>query len=184
MNKKWQTIIQLVIGLSLLLSVGYFVLKNPDLTGMQYLMLRAIFSLAVVLVLSLFIPAKLNIDLTTTKGIVIHAGGWIAVFLILHFYNPPSPPSPSYDPNGSTTIQGDGNTVIQGNGNTVIREDNTVIRESNKSFISKLKEDPVYITECQKQKILEEQMRSLQEQLYEKNDLEISLKDFNEHAKR
>jgi hypothetical protein len=98
-----QTILAFVFGIVFIFVLIVLSIKFPNPTSFQYSVFRIILSLAGAGVAAV-IPGFLNLKFYAQVGALIRAGGAIAVFVILYFYNPakyavdengiiPSPPS-------------------------------------------------------------------------------------------
>jgi len=88
------TITQIVIGLIFSIVTGYLLFIFPNLNGMQYFFCRVLLSLGITLIGSAFLEGTVKINWTIRKALSVKAFGWIAIFLLLYYFNPPSAPIP------------------------------------------------------------------------------------------
>jgi hypothetical protein len=88
-NKKTNMRWQIGIGLILLISTGILSFKFHTLTGMQYIYLKGLMSLGISLLGEALLEGKVNLNWTLRKSLVITAVGWVAIFVLLYFFNPP-----------------------------------------------------------------------------------------------
>ncbi len=84
--------IQLKIGIPLLIITGVLIFLVPNLNGTQYLFLRVIMALAITLIGATTIEGTINVDWTMKTSLTVRATGWIAIFILLYFFNPPTAP--------------------------------------------------------------------------------------------
>ena len=100
MNSNWKigsrnlTITQIVIGLVIVIAIGSLIFIYPNLTGMQYFLCRVSLSLGITLIGSAFLEGTVKINWTISRVLSVKAFGWIAIFLLLYYFNPPSAPIP------------------------------------------------------------------------------------------
>ncbi|NVO11477.1 MAG: hypothetical protein HXX16_16055 [Bacteroidales bacterium] len=100
MNINWKfgsrnlTIIQIVIGLVFGIATGYLIFNYTTMTGMQYFFCRVFLSLGITLIGSAFLEGTVKINWTISKVLSVKAFGWIAIFILLYYFNPPSAPIP------------------------------------------------------------------------------------------
>lgn len=88
------TITQIIIGLLFILAAGLIIFNKEDLTGMQYFFSRAVLSLGLTIIGSALLEGTVKLDWTIQKSITIKAVGWVALFIMLYYINPPSIPIP------------------------------------------------------------------------------------------
>jgi hypothetical protein len=88
------TKVQLMIGVPLLLITAVTPFVFQDLTGTQYLVVRALLALSISTVGASLIQDNLQVKWTMAKSLTIRAAGWIGVFMLLYYKNPPSAPTP------------------------------------------------------------------------------------------
>lgn len=84
--------IQLLIGVPLLLISGILTFWFPNLTGFQYIFLRVVLSLGIAIIGEATLEGSVKVNWTLSKKLGIVATGWIAIFLLLYYNNPPLPP--------------------------------------------------------------------------------------------
>ena len=105
-----QAIIAFVFGVVFVITLLVIAVRFPNPTPFQYNIFRIILSLASAGVAAM-IPGFLNVDINSTTGLLIRAGGALAVFVIVYFFNPAKlaiqphiepvpPPAPERLPNG------------------------------------------------------------------------------------
>jgi len=92
--KERFTRLQLWIGTPFLLLTIVLAFLNPEMTGIQYHVIRVVLALSVSVVGSSLVQDNIQIKWTFQKSLAIRAAGWVAVFVLLYFANPPAPPSP------------------------------------------------------------------------------------------
>jgi hypothetical protein len=83
---------QLILGLPLLIISGILIFLVPSLTGMQYLFLRLILSLGITLIGTSTIEGTMKLNWSIKQSLVINATGWIAIFILIYYFNPPLQP--------------------------------------------------------------------------------------------
>lgn len=88
------TITQIAVGLVFILITGLIIFNKDTLNGMQYFFNRAILSLGLTLIGSALLEGTVKLDWTIQKSITIKAVGWVALFIMLYYFNPPSAPMP------------------------------------------------------------------------------------------
>lgn len=93
-GSRYLTITQITIGAMLTVSAGILIFKYDKLTGMQYMFSRALLSLGLTLISSALLEGTVKLNWTIQKSLVIKAAGWVALFIMLYFMNPPSAPIP------------------------------------------------------------------------------------------
>jgi hypothetical protein len=74
-------------GLTFFVCLIVLAIRFPNPTGFQYTVFRIILSLAAAGVAAM-IPGFINLDLSPTQGFLLRAGGALAVFAIVYFFNP------------------------------------------------------------------------------------------------
>lgn len=84
--------LQLIMGIILLIVSGSLIFLVPNLTGSQYIFTRLILTLSVSLIGVATIEGSLKLNWSMTKTLFISATGWIAIFILIYFLNPPTPP--------------------------------------------------------------------------------------------
>ena len=82
-----QIIIASAFGVTFVAALIILAIKFPDPTPFQYNIFRIVLSLAASGVATT-IPGFINIEVNPTTGFLIRAGGAIAVFVIVFFFNP------------------------------------------------------------------------------------------------
>jgi len=88
------TITQIVIGSVLTIAAGIIIFKFDVMTGMQYMFSRAILSLGLTLIGSALLEGTVKLNWTIQKSFTIKAVGWVSLFIMLYFMNPPAAPTP------------------------------------------------------------------------------------------
>lgn len=88
------TITQIVIGSVFTVAAGIIIFRYAVLTGMQYMFSRAILSLGLTLVGSALLEGTVKLDWTVKKSLTIKAVGWVSLFIMLYYMNPPAAPIP------------------------------------------------------------------------------------------
>lgn len=83
---------QIIIGIILLVIAGGLIFVFPNLTEMQYMFVRVLSSLGIVLTGVTLIEGSINVNWSLQKSLVIKASGWIAIFILLYYVNPPVAP--------------------------------------------------------------------------------------------
>jgi hypothetical protein len=91
--KKSNVKLQLWIGVPLLAVCGILTFVFPSITGMQYLFLRFLLALSVSMVGSAFLQGFANLSWSVQKSFTFTASGSVAIFVLLTYFNPPSPPT-------------------------------------------------------------------------------------------
>ncbi|WP_019867646.1 hypothetical protein [Methylovulum miyakonense] len=82
-----QITIAFLFGVSFVITLLVVAVKYPNPTAFQYNVFRIILSLAASGVAAM-IPGFINLELSTGTELLIRAGGAIAVFVIIFFFNP------------------------------------------------------------------------------------------------
>lgn len=82
-----QIIAAAAFGVSFVLILIYLAIRFPKPTHFQYNVFRTVLSLAAAGV-GAMIPGFINLDLTSGKVAAIRAGGALAVFVMIYFFNP------------------------------------------------------------------------------------------------
>ena len=82
-----QIVIAFVFGVAFIFGLIVLAVKFPMPTQFQYSVFRIILSLAAAGVAAM-IPGFINIELNSTIGLLLRAGGALAVFAIVFFFNP------------------------------------------------------------------------------------------------
>lgn len=88
------TISQIVVGLVFISITGLIIFNKDVLNGMQYFFSRAVLSLGLTLIGSALLEGTVKLDWTIQKSITIKAVGWVSLFIMLYYFNPPSAPMP------------------------------------------------------------------------------------------
>lgn len=88
------TITQIVVGSAFTIAAGILIFKYDVFTGMQYMFSRATLSLGLTLIGSALLEGTVKLDWTVKKSLTIKAVGWVSLFIMLYFMNPPSAPTP------------------------------------------------------------------------------------------
>jgi len=88
------TITQIVIGSVFTVVSGILIFKYDIMTGMQYMFNRAVLSLGLTLIGSALLEGTVKLNWTIQKSLTIKAVGWVSLFIMLYFLNPPSAPTP------------------------------------------------------------------------------------------
>lgn len=88
--------IQLWIGIPLLLLTTILIFGGESFlgtkfNGIQLTLLKAFISLSISIVGSSLIEGKVETKWTISQGISVRAIGWIAIFLLLYYFNPSNP---------------------------------------------------------------------------------------------
>jgi len=88
--------LQLYIGIPLLLISGVIILIGENFlgksfNGIQLIFLKMILSLSIATVGSTIIEGNADAKWSLNIGLTVRAVGWLAVFLILYFFNPANP---------------------------------------------------------------------------------------------
>src|SRR5689334_18269857 len=91
-----QIAIAFVFGVTFLIGLIVLAIKFPSPTPFQYSTFRIVLSLAAAGV-GAMIPGFMNLELTPSAGLLIRAGGALAVFLIVFFFNPARLAAPPVD---------------------------------------------------------------------------------------
>lgn len=82
-----QIVVAFVFGLIFVICLLVLAVKFPKPTPFQYSVFRITLSLAAAGVAAM-IPGFINLEFSTTIGLVVRAGGALAVFAIVFFFNP------------------------------------------------------------------------------------------------
>jgi 8-oxo-dGTP pyrophosphatase MutT (NUDIX family) len=82
-----QVIVAFIFGVVFIVAMLLFSIKFPHPTPFQYNTFRITFSLAAAGVAAM-IPGFINLEIDSAIGLLIRAGGAIAVFVLIYFYNP------------------------------------------------------------------------------------------------
>ncbi|MCI5209680.1 MAG: hypothetical protein D3910_13005 [Candidatus Electrothrix sp. ATG2] len=82
-----QIITAFIFGVSFVITLLVVAIKFPNPTSFQYNVFRIILSLAAAGVAAM-IPGFINLELNSGTELLIRAGGAIAVFVIIFFFNP------------------------------------------------------------------------------------------------
>jgi hypothetical protein len=100
LHKGWKfgeekmTWTQIVIGLVFIVVSGIIIFTMKELSGMQYMFVRAMLSLGLTLVGTALLEGTIQLNWTIKKSLSVKAAGWVALFILLNFINPPSAPLP------------------------------------------------------------------------------------------
>ncbi|HEY4286953.1 MAG TPA: hypothetical protein VGN00_07625 [Puia sp.] len=120
---------QIIVG-AILIGAAYFIdFYKGNLGGSQYLLFRLLLCIGIVLLVAAFIEMKLEVHWTILKSLSVKAFGTASLFVLIYFFNPPSPPDPNSIPNtrpDSLNLVNKGN--IGGLGNVV---DNSIHNTQN-----------------------------------------------------
>lgn len=84
-----QMIVAFIFGVAFVITLLLLAIKFPRPTDFQYNVFRIVLSLAAAGV-GAMIPGFINIEVNPTVGFLIRAGGALAVFVIVFFFNPAS----------------------------------------------------------------------------------------------
>ena len=97
--------IQIIVGAVCLIIGGIlaFVFNHP--TGIQYMFMRGLFALGFAGVAVGILVGTVKVNWSVSKSLAITATGGIAIFGILYFLNPPSPPNPAPVPPTQATTK-------------------------------------------------------------------------------
>jgi hypothetical protein len=106
-----QVIIAFVFGATFLVAMLLLAIAFPRPTPFQYNIFRVVLSIAAAGVAAM-VPGFLKLELTSTPGLLVSAGGALGVFVIVYFFNPAklvadnaSAPSPnSHIPDGNDEL--------------------------------------------------------------------------------
>jgi hypothetical protein len=82
-----QVVVAFIFGVSFFITLLVVAVKFPNPTPFQYSVFRIILSLAAAGVAAM-IPGFINLELKTGAELFIRAGGAIAVFVVIFFFNP------------------------------------------------------------------------------------------------
>lgn len=82
-----QAALAFAFGLAFVVTLLILTIKVPRPTSFQYAIFRSVFALAGAGVAGT-IPGFVNVDLSAGTGLLVRAGGALAVFVILFFFNP------------------------------------------------------------------------------------------------
>jgi hypothetical protein len=114
MDQTAQIIVAFSFGVIFLIALLVIAIVIPNPTAAQYKVFRIVLSIAAAGAAAM-VPGFLNIEFNPTTGFLVRAGGALAVFVIVYFFNPaslvanapdsalppsslPPPPPPSNDP--------------------------------------------------------------------------------------
>lgn len=89
-NKKNYLAVQMIVGVPMLIAAGWLIFNYQNLTGMQYLFTRILTTTAITLIGASTIEGTVNVNWSMKQSLVIRATGWIAIFILLYFVNPPA----------------------------------------------------------------------------------------------
>jgi hypothetical protein len=87
MKKQQQVIIAFIFGVVFVVALLVLAIAFPTPTPFQYTVFRIVLALAAAGVAAM-IPGFLNVELSPIKSMAIRAGGAVAVFVIVYFFNP------------------------------------------------------------------------------------------------
>lgn len=87
MDSNAQIIIAFVFGLSFVITLITLAIRFPEPTPFQYSVFRTVFALAAAGV-GAVIPGFLDVSLNPSAAFLVRAGGGLAVFVIVYFWNP------------------------------------------------------------------------------------------------
>ncbi|MHA1381760.1 MAG: hypothetical protein ACTSRG_25605 [Candidatus Helarchaeota archaeon] len=199
-NKSKTIKTQLIVGIPILTITLILSFIFTKLSGFQYFILRLFLALGITLVGSSLIEGKVKFNTTNIAGFSIKATGWIAIFLIIFFLNPPSPPNPEPVPNNNQNIK-DSNNVQQvgsvGDGSSVQQTNNYYSNEKKDSMAERipttknksewnaiLQNDPEFIKSKRERTNLSLYRDSLKIVNEEKKDINESIEDFKEKSRK
>ena len=84
-----QMVVAFIFGVVFVITLLLLAIKFPRPTDFQYNVFRIVLSLAAAGV-GAMIPGFINIEVNPTVGFLIRAGGALAIFVIVFFFNPAS----------------------------------------------------------------------------------------------
>lgn len=93
-GSKNLTIAQIIFGVLFISLSGIIIFNKETLNGMQYFFSRAILSLGLTLIGSALLEGTVKLNWTINKSLTIKAVGWVSLFIMLYYFNPPSAPIP------------------------------------------------------------------------------------------
>lgn len=88
------TITQIIVGLVFISATGLIIFNKDVLNGMQYFFSRAVLSIGLTLIGSALLEGTVKFDWTIRKSVTLKAVGWVSLFIMLYYFNPPSAPIP------------------------------------------------------------------------------------------
>jgi|SRR5712664_3090858 len=138
-----QIIIAFSFGVTFVAALIILAIRFPEPTSFQYNVFRIVLSLAAAGAAAM-IPGFINIEVNPTTGLLIRAGGAIAVFVVVFFFNPAqlaaqsevSSPEPSQLPNA------DSQDPIEGKDIETLKQELISLSKSAKSILSMLGSKP------------------------------------------
>lgn len=83
---------EVIAGIIIFIASGILVFTFNDPTGVQYIYLKLAMAIGGSITLMGLGHGFINIKWSMTKNLLIVAGGTVALFILLYFLNPPSPP--------------------------------------------------------------------------------------------
>jgi hypothetical protein len=89
MDQTAQMICAFVFGVGFIIAILVLAIRYPTPTPYQYRVFRIVLSLAAGGVAAM-IPGLINVEFNPIAGFLIRAGGAVAVFVIVFFFNPAS----------------------------------------------------------------------------------------------
>lgn len=125
-GKKTQIICAFLFGCVFICSLLVLALVVPNPTQYQYQTFRIVMSLAAAGVAAM-IPGFLKVELTAATEVTIRAGGALAVFVIVYFFNPARLPEKGDQPSEQpVVINGGNNQFGSGNVQNIGTDSNTL----------------------------------------------------------
>lgn len=86
-NMSTETIMAFIFGVTFVVTLIVLAVRFPNPTPFQYNVFRTVLALAAAGVGAL-IPGLLNVELSRAAGLLVRAGGALAVFVLTFFFNP------------------------------------------------------------------------------------------------
>ncbi|PDZ24604.1 hypothetical protein [Bacillus cereus] len=83
---------QIAVGIIILVITGVLSFKYDDLSGMQFMYLKALLSLGISLVGEALLEGSIKVNWTVKKSLVVTAVGWVAIFVLIYFFSPSPAP--------------------------------------------------------------------------------------------
>src|SRR5689334_8771537 len=90
-------------GLVFIIALLIIAWKLPDPTTFQYNVIRTILPLAAAGIAAM-IPGFINVEISSATNLLIRAGGALAVFVLVYFFNPAQLADPRHSSTGQTEI--------------------------------------------------------------------------------
>lgn len=82
-----QIVITFIFGVTFIVTLIIIAIAFPKPTSFQYSVFRIVLSLAAAGVAAM-VPGFINVEISSTVGLIVRAGGALAVFVIVFFFNP------------------------------------------------------------------------------------------------